>query len=187
MADIVLFHSALGLRPGVHQFADQLRRAGHTVHTPDLYEGRVFDELTDGVSCRDGIGFPELIARATAAVEPLPDRLVYAGFSMGCAPAQMFTQTRPGAAGALLFHGALPSATFETPWPPSTPLAIHTMEHDEWVDMTDARLLADEARAELFLYPGSGHLFADPDLAEYDEKAADLLMTRTLDFLSRLP
>jgi dienelactone hydrolase len=45
MAEVVLFHSVLGLRLGVIAAADRLRVAGHTVHTPDLYDGEVFDDL----------------------------------------------------------------------------------------------------------------------------------------------
>ena len=40
--------------------------------------------------------------------------------------------------------------------------------------------------AELFIYPGSGHLFADPDSGDYDEQAAGLLKKRTLAFLRRV-
>lgn len=49
MAEIVLFHSALGLRPGVRAASDRLRSAGHTVHTPDLFDGRVFDRMDEGL------------------------------------------------------------------------------------------------------------------------------------------
>lgn len=187
MTDILLFHSALGLRPGVHAFADALRTAGHTVHTPDLYDGEVFDRLERGVAKRDALGIPEIARRGASAAEGLPADLVYAGFSLGVGPAQMLAQTRPGARGALLLHGALPAAAFETPWPASVPLAIHAMDADPEVDLAVARELAAEAAdGELHLYPGTGHLFADSDLPEYDATAAELLRERCLAFLARV-
>ena len=42
MTEILLFHHALGLTPGITEFAGHLRGAGHTVHTPDLYDGHTF-------------------------------------------------------------------------------------------------------------------------------------------------
>jgi len=180
MSEIVLFHSALGLRPGVHWFADRVRAAGHTVHTPDLYDGEVFDSLDAGLAKRDALGMDEVVRRGAAAVEPLTPELFYAGFSLGAAPAQMLAQTRPGARGALLYHAAIPAEVFGG-WPEGVPLQIHTMEDDALGDVEDAR----ELGGELFLYPGSDHLFADPDLPEYDEAATELVIERTLVFVSR--
>ena len=187
MMTIVFFHSSLGLRPGVLAFADRLRAAGHVVHTPDLFDGNVFDNLDDGIAYRDSLGIPEIARRGQDAVAQLPNDLVYGGFSLGTGPAQLLAQTRPGALGALLMHGCLPSAVFETPWPPSVPLAIHTMADDPWVDVDVARGLTDEAAAgELWLYPGSDHLFLDEDLPDYDKEAATLAYERVLAFLDRL-
>jgi hypothetical protein len=108
MADVLLFHHAQGQTPGFLGFADELRNAGHDVHAPDLYHGRTFDDLTDGVAYADEIGFEDIVARGVGAAEGLPTGLVYAGFSLGVLPAQKLAQTRPGARGALLFHSCLP-------------------------------------------------------------------------------
>ena len=184
MSEVVLFHSALGLRPGVHWFADRLRAAGHIVHTPDLYDGEVFDSLDAGVAKGDELGMPELVRRAEAAIDGLEPGLVYAGFSLGAGVGQALTQTRPGARGTLLYHDALATKWFETPWPAGVPLQIHTMDQDPWVDLGVARALAAEAGGELHLYPGSGHLFTDPDSPDHDAAAAELVIERTLVFLS---
>ena len=93
MAEVVLFHHAQGLTPGVTAFADQLRHAGHTVHTPDLFEGRTFDSIEKGMSFVKELGFGEVMARGERAVEGLPAELVFAGFSLGVVPAQMLAQT----------------------------------------------------------------------------------------------
>jgi dienelactone hydrolase len=94
--EVVLFHSALGLRPAIREFADRLRADGHTVHTPDSFDGEVFENLEDGMSKRDPIGIPELMGRAQAAVAGLPSRIVFAGFSMGTGAAEFMAGTRAG-------------------------------------------------------------------------------------------
>jgi dienelactone hydrolase len=184
MTEILLFHHAHGQTPGFFAFADELRTAGHAVHTPDLYEGKAFSELADGVNHAGQVGFDTIVQRGVNASEGLRPDLVYAGFSLGTLPAQMLTQTRDGALGALLLHGCAPTSEFGASWPESVPLQIHSMEADEWFELDVARELVDEVpRAELFLYPGGGHLFADASLSEFDEEAATLLNERIRGFL----
>ena len=190
MAEVVLFHHAQGQTAGFLAFADELRAAGHTVDTPDLYEGRTFRTLDEGVAYAKQVGFDTLGERGRLAAESLPNEVVYAGFSLGVMPAQMLAQTRPGARGALLFSAAFPASEFGVPWPDGVPLQIHMMEADEWVlegDLDAARELARTIEgAELFLYPGDRHLFADNSLPDYDEKAAALLTQRVLAFLKEV-
>jgi dienelactone hydrolase len=188
MAEIALFHHALGLTPGVVTFADELRRAGHTVHTPDLFEGRTFGSIETGMAYAGQIGFPgEVIERGTRAVDGLPDGLVYAGFSLGVLPAQKLAQTRPGARGALLFYSFVPVEAFGS-WPEGLPVQVHGMDADPFFteegDIDAARQLVGQAKdAGLFLYPGDQHYFADSTLPSYDPDAAALLLKRVLDFL----
>ena len=186
MAEVLLFHHAQGQTPGFLAFADELRAAGHTVHTPDLYDGKTFAALDEGVGYAQQVGFDTILERGRLAAESLPDELVYGGFSLGVMPAQMLAQTRPGAKGALLFHAAFPASEFGGPWPPGVPLQIHMMEDDEWAaeDLPAARELVETTEgAELFVYPGDRHLFADNSLPDYDEGAATLLKERVLAFL----
>ncbi len=183
MSHVVLFHSALGLRPAVHRFADALREAGHQVTTPDLFEGAVFDRLEDGVARRDAIGIPTLGERAAASVEGLGSDLVYAGFSMGAAAAQMLALTRPGARGAVLMHGALPLSMFGVDrWPDGLRVQIHFAEEDPWLDLSVPGTLAS-SDVEVFRYAGQGHLFADEDTADYDPAHAKAMLTRVQAFL----
>ena len=187
MAEVVLFHHVHGLTPGCLAFADDLRAAGHVVHTPDLFEGRTFAELEDGMAHAREVGFGTIVERGTAAAEGLPAELVYGGFSLGAVSAQMLAQTRPRAKGALLFHAAIPTAEFGGEWPEGLPLQIHTMEDDELGDVDVARELAATIEsAELFLYPGDRHLFTDSSLAAHDEGAAALVRERVLAFLDRV-
>ena len=190
MADVVLFHHAQGLTAGTLAFADRLRDAGHTVFVPDLYEGRIFASLDEGVDFARSVGFDVLLERGVQFANDLPAGVVYAGFSLGVLPAQQLAQTRAGAKGALLFSAAFPPTEFAEAWPAEVPLEIHMMSDDEWVlegDLDAARdLAATLDNATLFLYPGNRHLFADSSLRDYDEAAATLLLQRVLTFLERI-
>src|SRR5271165_7085231 len=191
MAELVLYHHAQGLTKGVEDFAAELHQAGHTVHVPDLYEGHTFDTLDEGLAYARRTGFGTLLERGVIAVEGLSDTLVYAGFSLGAMPAQQLAQTRAGAKGALLFHSCFPVSEFGEVWPASVPVQVHGMSADPFFadegDLDAARALVGSAeRAELFLYPGKEHLFADSSLPSYDEAAANLLTRRVLDFLERI-
>ncbi len=189
MTEVVLFHHAHGLTPGMVTFADDLRRAGHTVHTPDLFDGRTFDTVEQGVGYAKEIGFGEVMERGARAVDGLPADLVYGGFSLGVLPAQCLAQTRAGARGALLFHACVPVSEFSSSWPDGVPVQVHAMDADPFFvddgDIDAARALVDEAEdAELFLYPGDQHLFTDSSLSSHDDVAAKLLGQRVLSFLS---
>jgi dienelactone hydrolase len=189
MAEVLLFHHAQGQTAGFLAFADDLRAAGHTVHTPDLYDGKTFATLDEGVGYARQVGFDTIGERGRLAAERLPNELVYAGFSLGVIPAQLLAQTRPGARGALLLSAALPASEFGGSWPQGVPLQIHMMEADEWAleDLPAAReLVATVDGAELFLYPGDGHLFADSSLPDFDDGAAKLLTQRVLGFLDNI-
>ena len=188
MAEILLFHHAQGLTPGVLAFADELRADGHVVHTPDLYDGNTFDDLDEGVGYAKNVGFDTILERGRKTADDLPNELVYAGFSLGVMPAQLLAQTRLGAKGALFFSAALPASEFGA-WPDGVPAQIHMMEDDAWAeeDLPAARELAETVGGvELFLYPGDKHLFADSSLKDYDEAAATLLQERVREFLGNL-
>ena len=188
MAEVLLFHHAQGQTAGFHAFADELRRAGHTVHTPDLLDGRTFGSIPEGMAYVEQLGFGTIIERGEHAAHELPSELVYAGFSLGVVPAQKLAQTRAGARGALFFYSCVPMAEFGGAWPSGVPVQVHGMDRDPYFvdegDIDAAReLVAAAERGELFLYPGDQHYFADSSLPSYDAEAAGLLMRRVLDFL----
>jgi dienelactone hydrolase len=195
MAEVLLFHHIQGLTEGVAAFADELRAAGHTVHAPDLFDGRTFDSIREGFAHTQEIGPETLSARADSAANALPEGLVYAGFSWGVGSAQRMAQTRAGARGALLYESCFP-ITGEWAfgrWPAGVPVQVHGKDNDEFFahegDIDAARELVEtlgREQAELFVYPGDQHLFADRSLPSFDADAATLLTQRTLDFLARL-
>jgi dienelactone hydrolase len=190
LAEVLLFHHAMGQTEGFTVFADELRQAGHTVHTPDLFEGRTFGSIEDGMAFVEELGFGEIIARGDRSAADLPEGLVYAGFSLGVVPAQKLAQTRPGARGALFFYSCVPMSEFGS-WPSGVPVQIHGMDNDPFFvgegDIEFARQIVEQAAdGELFLYPGEHHLFADSSIDQYDEKSAAQALERSLAFLDRI-
>jgi dienelactone hydrolase len=187
-SSIALFHSVLGVRPGVTDAADRLRAAGHEVLVVDQYDGLVFDDYARAAAHVEQIGFPALMGAAVAAVRDLPDGFIAAGFSNGAGMAE-FIATQRRCAGLLLFSGALPLSMLDAAaWPDALPLQLHYAVGDpfrqqDWIDSVVADAERAGADVEFFDYPGSGHLFTDPSLPEeYDESAAELLWERALGF-----
>jgi dienelactone hydrolase len=192
MATVLMFHHIQGLTPGMVRLADTIRAAGHTVHTPDLYEGRVFDTVQDGAAFqRTGTMDPAALADEEAA--KLPHDLVYLGVSSGVMQAQRLAQRRSGARGAVLLESAVPITgewSFGD-WPEGVPVQIHGADADEFFagegDIDAAREIVETVPdAELFVYPGNQHLFEDDSLPSYDAEATALLIERVLAFLARL-
>ncbi len=189
MAEVLLYHHIQGLTDGVRAFAADLHEAGHTVHAPDLFDGRTFGSIEEGFAFARETGFDAIRERGAAAADALGPELVYAGFSFGVTIAQRLAQTRPGARGALLMYSCLPVAEFGQAWPEGVPVQIHGKESDEFFDedLPAARDLAGStASAQLFVYPGDQHLFADSSLEAYDAEASALLMNRVREFLASL-
>ena len=193
MAEVLLFHHAQGVTPGIRAFADELRAAGHTVHVPDLFDGRTFASIDEGMAFINGLGFDELRERGVHTADDLPAELVNAGFSFGEMIAQQLAQTRAGARGALLFYSCIPISGEWAfgPWPDGVPVQIHGADRDPIFagegDIDAAREIVKAVDdAELFLYPSDQHYFADSSLPSYDAQATALLMRRALDFLARV-
>jgi dienelactone hydrolase len=195
MAEVVLFHHVQGLTDGVRAFAEQLRAGGHTVHTPDLFDGERAATVEDGIALVGRIGEEAIDARVNEIVAALPEGLVYGGFSFGGASAQRLAQTRPGGRGALMYEAFI-SLTAEWafgPWPDGLPVQVHGMDKDPYFalegDLDAARELAGmigPELAEVYTYPGDKHLFTDSSLPSYDGDATALVLSRSLEFLDRL-
>lgn len=188
MTHVMLFHHAQGLTAGVHAFADRLRAAGHVVTTPDLYEGRVFATLDEGVAHAEVIGIDVIADLGVAAAASMPEHCVFGGFSLGAVPAQRLAQQRPGTLGALLYHGGIAPSWFSPSWPTGVHVQVHGASDDPWMEWDDlTELLVEMSLAQShgheYRYPGSAHLFTDSSLDEYDAAATDLVIERSLEFL----
>lgn len=195
MADVLLIHHVQGLTDGVRALADGLRAGGHTVHTPDLFEGERPATVDDGMTLVRGVGDDEFNRRVDAVLADLPEGLVYAGISWGAGMAQELAQKRPGARGALLYEACLP-VTGEWaigPWPDGVPVQIHGMDQDPFFglegDIDAARELVETVGpdlAQLFVYPGDQHLFTDSSLPSYGADATALVVQRSRELLDRV-
>lgn len=190
MAQIVLFHSAYGLRPAVHAAAERLRAAGHTVHTPDLFDGRTFESVEEAQEFQEELGGrDELLKRAVTAAAPLSESgLVYAGFSLGGAVAQNLALADAKARGLLLLHG---TSDLREDAATEIPVQLHIAEPDpfepeDWLNAWYLRMRRAGAEVEVHRYRGAGHLFTDPELPDYDEEAAERAWAASLDFLAEL-
>ncbi|MER7111461.1 dienelactone hydrolase family protein [Streptomyces sp. NPDC000229] len=188
--NIMLFHSAYGLRPAVHAAADRLRAAGHHVHVPDLYDGQTADTVDEGMSIKDRIGKEELLKRAVMAAAPHSEAgLVYAGFSLGASLAQTMALGDEKARGLLLLHGTsdiAPNASVD-----ELPVQLHVADPDafephDWLNAWYLQMQRAGADTEVYRYPGAGHLYTDPDLPDYDEDAAERTWAIALSFLESL-
>ncbi len=183
MADVILFHSVLGLRPVERKAADRLRAAGHDVTTPDLYAGEVAATLDEGFALNDRIGWSVVEQRAREAVRERPAHTVLMGFSMGAAVVDALLPDRPDTAAVLLLHT---QAEIPATARVGLPVQLHVADPDPFVpDPTGwhARAISAGAAAEVFTYPGAGHFYLDADLPDHDEQAAALTWRRVLNAL----
>lgn len=192
MATIVLFHHVQGLTPGVQAMAAELRAAGHSVHTLDLFAGKLPKDLEAGIRMANKIGEDKIQERVDKLFTKLPEELVYIGTSWGAALAQQCAQQRPGALAAVLLESFvdLEADWSFGPWPEGVPVQIHGMDEDPFFanegDLEAAEHFVEgEGRdvAQLFTYPGDRHLFTDNSLRSHDAQARDLVMERVIKFL----
>lgn len=189
---IVLFHSAYGLRPAVISFADSLRARGHVVYTPDLYNGETFDNRTDAARKFQELGLDGLLDCARAAVQHLPETLVYAGFSNGGACAELLAASRRGARAAVLMHAPLMLRDLGWhEWPARVPVQVHfalkdPIRAEQPIQQLRRKVELSGSSFELHDYDAPGHLFADPGFPAYSASAAEQMKTRVLSFLDSL-
>lgn len=191
MATIVLFHHALGLTSSLRDYADVLRSFGHEVVTPDLFDGRTFADVHQGVAHAESIGFDRLVHQAEAAADRVASEAVFVGFSLGVLPAQHLVQTRPRSRGAVLFYACAPESMLAHPLPDGVPVQIHANEFDPFFvhdgDIDHARaLVTSHPSVELYLYPGTGHLFAETNHPDFENDSAMQARGRVASFLAAL-
>lgn len=192
MANVALFHSVLGVRPGVLDAAERLRAHGHDVLVVDQYDGRVFDDYAEASAFVERIGsYPKLMALALDAVVGMPEGVLTMGFSNGGGMAEHVAMQRP-VAGVIMLSGALPLSFLGAPaWPTGVPAQIHYAVDDPfrepgWEDEVAAAVATAGGEVERYTYPGAGHLFTDASLpAEHDPVAAEQLWERVLTFCAR--
>ena len=188
MAEVVLFHHALGRTTGVDAFAEALRSAGHGVVVPDLFDGRRFETVEAGVAYAEGVGFGTIADRGEGAASGLAAGFAVIGMSLGNVPTMKLAQNDGRVGGAVLLHGGLPLGFFGDGWPEGLPLQAHTNRDDDWGDLDvleDLKSTIGDAM-DLFVYEGATHLFTDVSTDDHDPRAAGLVLERVLDLLAVL-
>jgi dienelactone hydrolase len=188
MAQVVVFHSAYGLRQAEADTAACLRAAGHDVSTPDLYDGRTASTMDAALALMDAVGWEVICARARQALEVVPQTAVLAGFSMGAGVIGSVWDQRRAAAGVVLLHGIAPIPASARP---GLPVQVHLAGDDPFAPrQAVARWQAGATRAglaaQVFTYPGAGHFYTDPCLADYHPASAGQTWQRVTAFLSAL-
>jgi len=186
MTEVVLYHHVQGLTEGVRSFAGELAQAGHTVHTPDMFDGRAFGTIGGHrLRARGGLRRPgraragrrrgnarrgrlcRLLVRGhgRSAARPVPARSPRRLADV-CLPPGL--GVRRGVAGAR---------------PGADPRQGHRS-----VLRRRPRGRAGPGRLDrpgrAVSLPGEDHLFADSSLPAYDPAAAALLTERVLAFLA---
>lgn len=186
MVQVAVFHSAYGLRQAEADAAARLRAAGHGVITPDLYDGQTAASMDAALALMDMVGWEVICGRARQALGAVPGPTVLAGFSMGAGVIGSVWDERGMAAGIVLLHGIAPIPASARP---GLPVQVHLAEDDPFAPgQAVARWQADADRAglaaEVFTYPGAGHFYTDPCLADYHAVSASLTWRRVTAFLS---
>ncbi len=158
------------------------------VVTPDLYGGQAASTLDAALALMDTVGWEVICARARQALEAVPGAAVLAGFSMGAGVIGSVWDQRRTAAGVVLLHGIAPIPASARP---GLPVQVHLAEDDPFAPrQAVAQWQADAARAglaaEVFTYPGAGHSYTDPCLADYHSASASHTWQRVTAFLSAL-
>ncbi|WP_037577347.1 dienelactone hydrolase family protein [Phaeacidiphilus oryzae] len=179
MARILLLHSVFGFRPAVRDAAERLRAAGHEVHTPEYLDGKLFEDVEEGLAYVEDVGKEQLMRRVLRTALPLMEDgrgpLTYAGFSLGGSLAQNLALNDENASGLLLFHG---TSDIQEDAHTEMPVQLHVAEPDpfepeDWLNAWYLNMLKAGADVEIHRYRGAGHLFTDPSLPDYDEAAAE--------------
>lgn len=190
VAHIVLFHHVLGLTPGIHQLAASFAAPDHEVSTPDLFKGRTFPDIESGLQYVNALGDEALMGRAERACAQVSADVVYAGLSLGVVAAQHLLTNRPGARGALLINGFIDPSTMPGTWPEGCPVGVFGMQDDPFFvgdgDLDAAQRWAQSHPGlEIHLYPGTGHLFTEPALDDYDPDSTRSLVADAVDLVNR--
>jgi dienelactone hydrolase len=188
MANVILFHSVLGLRDVERRISDHLRAASHTVALPDLYEGDTTNDRVEGFEIKERVGWNVICERARRALAPLPETTVLAGVSMGAGVVAEVWPYQPLTSGILLLHGL---ASMPSNMKPRLPIQLHVSDNDPFfperdVDSWQSTAGRLAANVEVFRYANAGHYFLDPVLPDYSEKASTEVWEHIVKFLDKI-
>ncbi len=194
---VLVLHAWWGLNDTMRAFCNRLAESGFIAFAPDLYHGKVADNIADAETLSDALfGNPNQakadIAEATAFLNQRGDQvdrgLAVIGFSLGAYYALDLSVTAPEhIRSVVIFYGTRPGDYSSSK---ATYLG-HFAETDEFEPQSDVDNLEKSLRragrpVTIYRYNDTGHWFVEPDrLQAYNQAAASLAWDRTLAFLRR--
>jgi carboxymethylenebutenolidase len=194
---VLVLHAWWGLNDTMKAFCTQLAGSGFTAFAPDLYHGKVADNIADAEALGSALDKNYLQARAeiAEAARFLNERagganrgLAVIGFSLGAYYALDLAAAEPEhIRSVVLYYG-----TGDGDYSSSRAAYLgHFAENDEFEPQSNVDALEESLRragrpVTFYRYPGAGHWFCEPDRPQaFDEAAASLAWERTLAFLRR--
>ena len=182
---VLVLHEFFGMTPFFTGLADRLRDDRFTALVPDVYEGAVAGSVEEAKTLARSLDDERTVGTLMEAVEHMRmnwhPRVGVVGFSLGASLAAALAQETQLDA-VVLYYGF--SEIDPSRW--DAPLLVHAAENDEWDSLEDLRAaLSPVEDAEIHVYPGTGHWFANEDVTDaYSPDAAETAYDRTLEFFT---
>ena len=194
---VLVLHAWWGLNDTMKAFCTQLAESGFVAFAPDLYHGKIADNIADAEALGTALDSSHLQAKADIAhaIMFLNDRvgqadfgLAVIGFSLGAYYALDLAAADPEhIRSVVIFYG-----TGGGDYSSSRAAYLgHFAEEDEFEPQSNIDNLEESLRragrpVTFYRYSGTGHWFFEPDRSQaYNQAAASLAWDRTLAFLRR--
>jgi carboxymethylenebutenolidase len=193
---VLLLHPWWGLNQTIRDLADRLAGDGFTVVAPDLFDGVVSTTIEDaeafttvieqGGGGPGGLNPDRIMGRVEATLDHLlahpdvrGDRAGIVALSFGGWYGSQVAADRSDVAAFVSIY----SDVYEGPG--GSAYLGHFAEDDQFVESPQAagmeKPLLEGSAAHI--YPGMKHWFTEPDRPEFDKEAAELVYSRTVEFL----
>jgi carboxymethylenebutenolidase len=187
---VVVFHAWWGLNGDVKAFADRLSTDGFFVLAPDMFGGAVATEIADAerlATSTDEAAADAIAARTLERLAARSGRIGTVGFSFGAHWSVWSSGHSDPVTASVVYYGTTGGPVLAAG---RTPILGHFAEDDPFEDPTGVAAFESGLRAAgrdvtTYVYPGTGHWFAEPSRDAYSAEAADLAFERTVSFLRR--
>lgn len=193
---VLVLHAWWGLNDTIKAFCTRLAETGFVAFAPDLYHGKVADNIPDAETLGKALDANYLQAKTEIAQAALflDERvgqtgrgLAVIGFSLGAYYALDLAAADPEHIRSVVIFYGTGGGDFSSSR--ATYLG-HFAENDEFEPQSNVDELEETLRragrpATFYRYSDTGHWFFEPDRSAYNPAAASLAWDRTLAFLKR--
>jgi carboxymethylenebutenolidase len=192
---VLVLHAWWGLNDTIKAFCTRLADSGFVAFAPDLYHGKVADNIPDAEALGQALDANHLQAKAEIAEAAIflgeragqaGNGLAVIGFSLGAYYALDLASADPERIrSVVLFYGTGPADFSKS----SAIYLGHFAENDEFEPQSNVDDLEESLRragrpVTFYRYSDTGHWFFEPDRSQaYNQPAAELAWDRTLTFL----